>query len=77
MINENMQTIRQDYLNGLTYKAISMKYKIDVRTAKRYVQLNLPLSDLEQRPFSSVLDPYKSKIDNWLAKEKNLCRHDL
>lgn len=70
MANEIIHTIRQDYLNGMTYKAISIKYGVDVRTAKRYVQLNLPLSDLEQRPFSSVLDPYKPQIDQWLSKEK-------
>lgn len=70
MANEIIHPIRKDYLNGMTYKAISVKYQIDVRTAKRYVQLNLPLSDLEQRPFSSVLDPYKPQIDQWLSKEK-------
>ncbi len=70
MSNEKTQSIRQDYLKGMTYKAISLKYQIDVRTAKRYVQLNLPLSDLEKRPFSSVLDPYKKQIDLWLSVEK-------
>lgn len=70
MSNEKTQPIRQDYLNGMTYKAISLKYQIDVRTAKRYVQLNLPLSDLEQRPFSSVLDPYKKQIDYGFLRKK-------
>ena len=70
MSKEMIQPIRQDYLDGMTYKAIAIKYQIDVRTAKRYVQLNLPLSELEQRPFTSILDPYKPKIDVWLTKEK-------
>ena len=70
MSNEIINPIRQDYLNGMTYNAISVKYQIDVRTAKRYVQLNLPLSDLEQKPFSSVLDSYKPQIDQWLSTEK-------
>ena len=70
MSKEMIQPIRQDYLGGMTYKAIAIKYQIDVRTAKRYAQLNLPLSELEQRPFTSILDPYKPKIDVWLSKEK-------
>lgn len=70
MSEEKVQAIRQDYINGLSYKAISIKYQIDARTAKRYVQQNLPLSELEQRPFSSVLDPYKPKIDAWLSQNK-------
>lgn len=70
MSYEKTQPIRQDCLNGMTYKAISLKYQIDARTAKRYVQLNQPLSDLEKRPFSSILDPYKKQIDLWLAVEK-------
>ena len=58
--------IRQDYLSGMSYVAIGDKYGIDPRTAKRYALNNLPLEDLEQRPFSSVLDPYKAMIDQWL-----------
>lgn len=57
------EVIRQDHINGLSYKAIGEKYQIDARTAKRYVELNLPLSELEKRPFSSILDPYKKYID--------------
>lgn len=70
MSKEMIQPIRQEYLGGMTYKAIAIKYQIDVRTAKRYAQLNLPLSELEQRPFTSILDPYKLKINVWLSKEK-------
>lgn len=70
MSKEMIQPIRQDYLDGMTYKAIAIKYQIDERTAKRYVQLNLPLSELEQRPFTSILDPYKPQIDVWLTTEK-------
>ena len=58
--------IRQDYLAGMSYVSIGQKYGIDPRTAKRYALNNLPLENLEQRPFSSVLDPYKSMIDQWL-----------
>ena len=36
--------IRRDYLDGMTYKDIAGKYYIDQRTAKRYVEKNLPLS---------------------------------
>jgi hypothetical protein len=58
--------IRQDYLSGMSYAAIGDKYGIDPRTAKKYALNNLPLEDLEQRPFSSVLDPHKAEIDKWL-----------
>lgn len=58
--------IRQDYLSGMSYASLGQKYGVDPRTAKRYAQNNLPLEDLEQRPFSSVLDPYKAMIDQWL-----------
>ena len=66
MNKEIPQPIRQDYLNGMSYTAISRKYSIDQRTAKRYVINNLPLEELDKRPFSSVLDPYKDQIDRWL-----------
>ena len=58
--------LRQDYLNGMTYKAIAEKYKIDQRTARRYVLQNLPLSEYEHRSYSSALDPYKPLICEWL-----------
>jgi len=64
--NEIVQPIRQDYLSGMSYAAIGEKYEIDPRTAKRYAQNNIPLESLEQRPFASVLDPYKEMIDHWL-----------
>jgi hypothetical protein len=67
---QQVNPIKQDYVNGLTYRAIAEKYMIDARTARRYVELNLPMSDLEQRPFTSVLDPYKGRIDSWLSKER-------
>lgn len=65
---EALEPIAQDYQNGMTYKAIAQKYQIDQRTAKRYVENNLPLSDLYHRPFSSILDPYKEQIDKWLLQ---------
>lgn len=64
---EHVEPIRQDYLNGMTYKSIAEKYKIDQRTAKRYVERNLPLSQLEQRPYTSLLDPYESVIRSMLV----------
>lgn len=66
MNKEIPQPIRQDFLDGMSYTAISRKYSIDPRTAKRYVKNNLPLEELDKRPFSSVLDPYKAQIDCWL-----------
>lgn len=66
-MDDSIQPIRQDRLDGMTYKAIAEKYHIDPRTAKRYAQKNLPLSQLEQRPFSSILDPYKPFIDEVLS----------
>jgi len=66
MNKEIPQLIRQDFLNGMSYTAISRKYSIDPRTAKRYAENNLPLEMLEKRPFTSVLDPYKDQIDRWL-----------
>lgn len=66
MSKEIPQPIKQDFLNGMSYAAIGRKYSIDPRTAKRYVENNLPLEELEKRPFASVLDPYKGLIDRWL-----------
>ena len=65
-INETLHPIRQDYLAGMSFTAIGEKYAIDPRTAKRYALNNLPLEHLDCRPFSSILDPYKSLIDQWL-----------
>ena len=66
MNKEIPQPIRQDFLNGMSFTAIGRKYSIDPRTAKRHVINNLPLEELDKRPFSSVLDPYKDQIDRWL-----------
>lgn len=66
MSKEIPQPIKRDFLNGMSYAAIGRKYSIDPRTAKRYVEINLPLEELEKRPFASVLDPYKEMIDRWL-----------
>ena len=66
MSKEIIQPIRQDFLNGMSFTAIGKKYSVDPRTAKRYAINNLPLEELDKRPFSSVLDPYKDQIDRWL-----------
>lgn len=68
MANDIIHPIKQDFLNGMSYASIGRKYSIDQRTAKRYVINNLPLEELDQRPFSSVLDPYKDLINYWLLK---------
>ena len=65
-IEENVNPIRQDYLSGMSFASIGEKYMIDPRTAKRYALKNLPLEYLDNRPFSSVLDPFKEQIDKWL-----------
>ena len=54
-------------MSGMSFSAIGEKYQIDPRTAKRYALNNLPLEHLENRPFTSVLDPYKNLIDSWLV----------
>ena len=65
--NKNIiHPIRHDYLSGMSFVGIGKKYDIDQRTAKRYALQNIPLEHLEQRPFTSVLDPYKTDIDKWL-----------
>ena len=61
--------IRLDRLSGMRYTQIARKYRIDPRTAKRYAEKNLPLDELEHRPFPSVLDPYKPTIQRGLALE--------
>lgn len=61
MCNQTEQ-IRQDWLGGMSYKAIADKYRIDQRTARRYVQGNLPLENLNHRPFTSILDEYEPLI---------------
>jgi len=66
-ISITVHPIRHDYLSGMSFSAIGEKYDIDPRTAKRYALNNLPLEHLDNRPFSSVLDPYKKLIDSWLV----------
>ncbi len=66
MTNNIIHPIKQDFLNGMSYTSIGMKYSIDQRTAKRYVKNNLSLEELYKRPFTSVLDPYKDLINCWL-----------
>jgi hypothetical protein len=51
--------IRADYLSGMSYVAIGQKYGIDQRTAKRYAFHNLPMDNLQQRPFQSKMDDFR------------------
>ena len=69
-MSEPIQTeqIRRDYLDGMTYRNIARKYYIDQRTAKRYAENNLPLSELEHRTYASILDPYEPVLRSMLAK---------
>ena len=67
--NAPPELLRRDYLRGMSYQAIAEKYRIDKRTAKRYVDKNLPFAEYEHRPYHSNLDPYKPAIDNWLSRE--------
>ena len=67
-MNAKPEQLRAEHMKGMTYKAIAEKYFIDQRTAKRYVELNLPLSELYSRTYVSILDPYKSYIDIWVTK---------
>ena len=76
---DTIQPIRMDRLRGMTYKAIAEKYGIDQRTAKRYADGNLPLDELDHRPFSSMLDPYDAEIRRLLRDgpvfSKEIYRH--
>jgi len=65
-----IQPIRRDRLSGMSYVDIARKYLIDPRTAKRYAENNLPLSELKKRSFPSVLDPYHDFIQMWMRKER-------
>jgi hypothetical protein len=65
-IEDIVHPIRQDYLSGMSFTAIGVKYGVDPRTAKRYAIYNIPLEQLGNRQFNSVLDPYKTLIDEWL-----------
>ena len=66
-MQEQAEQIRSEWLSGMTYTDIALKYGIDQRTAKRYVIYNLPLSQLGKRPFTSLLDPYDPLIRSMLA----------
>lgn len=68
-MQEQIEEIRRNWLAGMTYKAIAEKYQIDQRTAKRYVEGNLPLRNLEQRPYASMLDRYDPLIRAALAEK--------
>ena len=61
-MSDIIHPIRMDRLRGMTYKAIAAKYGIDQRTAKRYAEQNLPLAQLDHRPYYSVLDEYEPVI---------------
>lgn len=52
-----IRQLRLEWLQGMSYTDIARKYQVDPRTAKRYVMLNLPISELGKRN--------KSKLDVW------------
>ena len=65
-----LHPIREDFLSGMSYVAIGQKYGIDQRTAKRYAFHNLPMDNLQQRPFQSKLDDFRLVISTWLKDGK-------
>lgn len=68
-MNDEPEQLRREHMMGMTFKAIAEKYYMDQRTAKRYVEMNLPLSELEHRSYTSKLDPYKPVIDEEIQKD--------
>ena len=74
MNSQQPEPIRQDYLNGMSFKDIARKYYIDQRTAKRYAINNLPLSELDHRTYPSILDPYEPIIRGMLEKQPIFAR---
>lgn len=68
-MNDAPEQLRREHMMGMTFKAIAEKHYMDQRTAKRYVEMNLPLSELEHRSYTSKLDPYKPFIDDEIQKE--------
>jgi len=68
-MNDEPQQLRREHMMGMTFKAIAEKHYMDQRTAKRYVEMNLPLSELEHRSYTSKLDPYKPVIDKEIQKD--------
>ena len=68
-MNDEPQQLRREHMMGMTFKAIAEKHYMDQRTAKRYVEMNLPLSELEHRSYTSKLDPYKPVIDEEIQKD--------
>ena len=74
MNSQQPEPIRQDYLNGMSFKDIARKYYIDQRTAKRYALNNLPLCELDHRTYPSILDPYEPIIRGMLEKQPVFAR---
>ena len=75
--SDTCHQLRMEYLKGATYKALAEKYQIDQRTARRYVQLNLPFEEYEHRPYKSVLTAHKHFIRKWVLEEgaSSACIH--
>ena len=60
--------IRSDRLKGMSYTAISRKYHIDPRTAKKYAESDTRPKYVLSEAKASKLDPYKEQITVWLEE---------
>ncbi len=60
--------IRSDRQKGLSYTELGKKNHMDPRTAKRYAESPQKPSYTLTGPKPTKLDPYKQKIDQWLAE---------
>lgn len=64
-----MHRLRKEWLQGMSFKQLASKYQMDPRTAKRYVIMNLSISELGRRN-KSCLDPSRARIEKWLYEDK-------
>lgn len=63
-----VEQLRAEWMQGMSFTQIACKYQVDPRTAKRYVVMNLSISELGRRN-KSRLDMYRGAIEDWLREE--------
>lgn len=68
--HQAVEQLRAEWMQGMSFTKIACKYQVDPRTAKRYVVMNLSISELGRRS-KSMLDAHRSVIDGWL-REKDI-----